>query len=71
MVKIQMILYLSPLFEILVLIFSVEAPHVGVKISIEVDISKFKRILGNLRLGSGVGSTRPCPSSIGLMNTLE
>ena len=34
-----MILNLSTLGEVLVLIFSVEAPHVGVKISVEVDIS--------------------------------
>jgi hypothetical protein len=66
-----MILYFSALANMLVLIFSVEAPHVGVKISKEVYISEFKRIWGNLRLGSGVGSTRPCPSSIGLIISLE
>ena len=71
MVKVQIILYLSALANMLVLIFSVEAPHVRVKISIEVDVSEFKRIWGNLRLGSGVGSTRPCPSSIGLLSSLE
>ena len=52
-----MILYLGPLSEVLVLIFSVEAPHVGIKISVEVDISEFRKIRGKLRLGCGVGCT--------------
>ena len=41
MVKVQMILYLSPLFVVLVMMSTVKAPHVGVKISVEVDISEF------------------------------
>jgi len=66
-----MILNLSPLSKMLMLTFSVEAPHVGVKISEEVDISEFKWIWGNLRLGSGMSSTRSCSSSIGLMGSFE
>lgn len=66
-----MILYLSPLSEVLVLIFSVEAPHIGIKIPEEVNICEFRKVRGKLRLGCGVGSTRPCSSSIGLLSSLE
>ncbi len=65
-----MILYLSPLFMVLVMMSTVEAPHVGVKISVEVDISEFSRVRGKLRIGCGVSTTSPC-SALGLLDSFK